>query len=442
MARAAALGDDDASLLDPPDRVASDLLAKCEDFTRAVAGLARGIRSLYHVPIRGPLDHRVTVAGDEPDAERSLICFDSNSYLGLHRHPRVIEATVAAVRRLGYGTPSAQILGGTSRELGELEATLAAFHHRPAAMVFPSGYAANLGVVTALLGPHDVVLRDRYCHASLHDGARAARCRRSLAYPHRDGAALARALEQVAGEAPGGKLLLTDGVFSMHGTLADLPALVRLRDRFGARLLVDDAHGVGVLGATGRGIEEHHGIMGGADVLVGTFSKAPGTVGGYVAGSAAVIEYLRFHARAGFFTAAFPAALAVGVTEAFRVIEAEPELRAALWRNVHRLHAGLSAAGLPVSPAESPILTVFAGHTRLLWALGRALFEAGVKTSSVDYPAVPRGEALLRLSVNARHTAEDLDRTVEISRAVGARFGLLGRTREEILELATEEEAR
>jgi len=260
--------------------------------------------------------------------------------------------------------------------------------------------------------------------------------------PHRDGAALARALEQVAGEAPGGKLLLTDGVFSMHGTLADLPALVRLRDRFGARLLVDDAHGVGVLGATGRGIEEHHGIMGGADVLVGTFSKAPGTVGGYVAGSAAVIEYLRFHARAGFFTAAFPAALAVGVTEAFRVIEAEPELRAALWRNVHRLHAGLSAAGLPVSPAESPILTVFAGHTRLLWALGRALFEAGVKTSSDDYPAVPRGEALLRLSVNARHTAEDLDRTVEIFRAVGARFGLLSRTREEILELATEEEAR
>jgi 7-keto-8-aminopelargonate synthetase-like enzyme len=215
-----------------------------------------------------------------------MICFDSNSYLGLHLHPRVVGAVKAALDRVGFGTPSAQLLGGTNRYLRELEETVARFHGRAKAMIFPSGYAANLGVLTALLRKGDRVAIDRFSHASLHDGARASGARRGHVFPHLDVAALERQLGEPPGRGPdGGTLVATDGVFSMHGSLAPLPALRDLATRHNALLLVDEAHATGVMGATGRGLEEHYGLPGAIDVLVGTFSKAPGAMGGYVCGS-------------------------------------------------------------------------------------------------------------------------------------------------------------
>ena len=229
--------------------------------------------------------------------------------------------------------------------------------------------------------------------------------------------------------------MVTDGVFSMHGTVAPLPGLRAIASRHGARLMVDEAHSLGVLGERGRGLEEHFNVPGAIDVLMGTFSKAPGAIGGYVSGRADVIEYLRFFARASLFTASLPAPLCAGISEAIRIIDDEPEHRRALWENARYLHGRLDEAGLPVPPRESPILTVFMGEERLLWAASRELFASGLKCGNVCHPAVPRGEGILRLTLNARHTREELDRAAELLIGLARRYDLAGRSRAEIVEI-------
>jgi len=299
------------------------------------------------------------------------------------------------------------------------------FCGREATLVFPSGYAANVGILTGLLREGDCVVRDRFCHASLHDGCGWSGARHGGVYRSLDMADLDRLLAR-EGRHARGRLIVTDGVFSMHGRIAPLPRLREVADRHAARLMVDDAHGLGVLGPHGRGIEDHWGMPGSVDVLMGTFSKAPGAVGGYVTGSRELVDYLRVFARSSLFTAALPAATCAGITESLRVMAGEPEHRERLWRNARRLHAGLRGAGFPLPPFESPILTVFMGHDALLWAASRDLFLAGFKCGNVTYPAVPRGEGIIRMSVSARHTAEDIDDAVSALEAIGARYGILG----------------
>jgi len=220
----------------------------------------------------------------------------------------------------------------------------------------------------------------------------------------------------------------------MHGRIASLPDLRRIATEAGALLYVDDAHGLGVLGASGRGIEEHFDMPGSVDVLMGTFSKAPGSVGGYVTGSAALIDYLRIHARAAVFTASLPAAICAGLAESLRVIDAEPQHRLRLWGNTRRLRDGLADSGLSVPPLETPIVPVFIGHEALLWRVSAELFDAGFKCGNVTYPAVPKGEGVIRVSVSARHSRQDIDRLVDALTAIGRRHDILGRTREEILD--------
>ncbi len=427
------------SLTDSWDTGSCDLFDKCRHFRGFLAELRR--RQLwetqYRLVLEGPLDHRIRVRHPLTGEPAEMICFDSNSYLGLHLHPRVVAAVHRALDAVGYGTPSAQLLGGSNRHLEELEETVSAFLGREATLVFPSGYAANVGILTGLLRPEDVVVRDRFCHASLHDGCRWSGTRHGGAYAHLDLESLERLL---AAEGPRGRarLVVTDGVFSMHGRVAPLPALRATCDRHRARLMVDDAHGVGVLGPTGRGIEEHWALPRSVDVLMGTFSKSPGAIGGYVAGSRDLVDYLRVVARSSMFTASLPAATCAGISEAFRVMDEEGEHRQRLWHNARRLHAGLRSAGLLVPPLESPILTVFLGHDALLWAVSRDLALAGLKCGNVTYPAVPRGEGILRLSVSARHTDEDLDRAVAILSAVARRHGIPGRSREELQQKGAE----
>jgi glycine C-acetyltransferase len=255
----------------------ADLFDRCREFGSLLGELkAKGLyEALYRVTLAGPLDHRITVVDPFTSRLRDMVCFDSNSYLGLHRHPRVLRAARRALARFGAGTPSAPLLGGTSTLLRELERTVSDFHGREAAIVFPSGYAANVGLLTALVGRDDIVACDRFSHASLRDGVRFAGPRRALVYRHRDVGHLERLLAGQRG-APGARLVATDGVFSMHGSTAPLPALRRAADAHGARLLVDEAHSVGVLGPTGRGLEEAFEMPGAIDILMGTFSKAPG----------------------------------------------------------------------------------------------------------------------------------------------------------------------
>lgn len=420
---AAAVGRLEGSIRDYYHVASTDLFEKCRRF-HDFADRARALglyQSRYRLVLRSPLDHRITVVDPFSGKDRQMICFDSNSYLGLHLHPRVKAAVKQAVDTMGIGTPSAQVLGGTNRFLVELEELLCLLHDRDEALVFPSGYQANIGILTGLLRQGDAVFADEFAHASIHDG-----CRYSGAavhrYPHRDVEVLDTLLTQQAPE-EGGMLIVTDGLFSMHGDLAPLPELREVADRHRARLMVDDAHSLGIIGATGKGIEEHFAMEGSVDVFMGTFSKAPGAIGGYVCGDAAVIEYLRFFAHGSTFTAALPAATCAGLAEALRVMHDEPEHRERLWANARRLWQGLHQAGLRVRPLESPIVVVTLGAETVAQAWGRDLFEAGIKCGVVEFPAVLQGESILRMTVNARHTQDDIDYAVEVLAALGRRYG-------------------
>jgi glycine C-acetyltransferase len=417
-------------------RGGGELFEKCARFHGFTDQLRRDgcFQAQYRVVLEGALDHVIRVRDPFSGRVREMLCFDSNSYLGLHLDPRVTEAVRRVLGVTGYGTPSAQVLGGTNRWLRELEDTTSAFYGREDTIVFPTGYAANVGALTALLRPDDLVALDQFSHASIHDGCRWSGARFGGAYDHVDLADLERVLARDSTSAQG-RLVVTDGVFSMHGHVAPLPGLRAIASRHGARLMVDEAHSLGVYGETGRGLEEHFGVPGAIDVLMGTFSKAPGALGGYVTGRADVVEYLRFFARASMFTASLPAPICAGLTEALRIIEREPQHRRALWENARHLHHRLDEAGLPVPPRESPILTVFLGDERLLWAASRELFAAGLKCGNVCHPAVPRGESILRLTLNARHTREDLDRAADVLVSLAKRFDIAGRSRAEIVEI-------
>jgi 7-keto-8-aminopelargonate synthetase-like enzyme len=368
--------------------------------------------------------------------EEDFVCFDSNSYLGLHVHPSVVEATSQALTEFGYGTPSAQLLSGTNRHLRELEDIISWFHGREDTVVFSSGYAANVGTITALVGRNDIGIADQYSHTSIHDACAWANPKQLRTFPHKDYTALDAVLgRMVAARPDAGKLLISDGVFSMHGSVANLPRLREVADKHRATLMIDEAHSTGVLGHSGRGIEEHFGLERAVDVLMGTFSKAPGTVGGYVSGSEELVTFLRFFANSGMFSAAIPAALCAGLKVAFEIMANDPEPRERLWENINWLAPALNDAGLLVADAESPILTVFIGDTNLLWQVSRDLYARGVKCGNVCFPAVPPGEGILRISVNARHTREDLQRCVDSIREVADRYEILRRSKDEIREI-------
>ena len=416
----------------------SRILSKCEDFHEYMKSLqATGLyQSMYRVTLTTPLDHQVTIYNPSRRREEAFVCFDSNSYLGLHVHPRVVETTQVALKEFGYGTPSAQLLSGTSRHMRELEETISAFHSRDATIVFSSGYATNVGAITALVGRHDLAIADQYSHTSIHDACRWANPRQLRTFPHKNSSALDDILTRAIDSKPDvGRLVISDGVFSMHGSVADLPSLSAVAKKHGAALMIDEAHSTGVLGKTGRGIEEHYDAHGSVDVLMGTFSKAPGTAGGYVTGSEELVTYLQFFANSAIFSAALPSALCAGINEAYKIMADDPEPRVTLWENINWLAPALTNIGLTISQVESPILTVFIGDTSLLWQVSRDLYDLGIKCGNVCYPAVPPREGILRISLNARHTRDDLQKCVDALETIGRKYGILGRTREEIQEI-------
>jgi len=401
-----------------------NLFEKCERF-HAYAEQVRELGAYqvqYRIELLGPLDARIQVRDAFTGESKEMICFDSNSYLGLHLDPRVNEAVKRAVDDVGFGTPSAQVLGGTNHYLRALEDRLSALHGRQETLIYPSGYQANVGILTALMDEGDLAVLDRLSHASIHDGVRYAGCR-SMKFPYRDVEALDAMLAEHREEV-NGVLIVTDGMFSMHGGLADLPGLRRVADAHDAKLMVDDAHSLGVIGATGLGIEEHYNMEGACDVLMGTFSKAPGAAGGYVCGDAALIEYLRFLSRGSLFTATLPASTCAGVLESIRIMHEEPEHRQRLWANARRFHAGARGAGMEVPDLESPIVAIQVGHERLLTPLSFALYKAGIKCGIVRYPAVAHDHAILRFTMNARHTEDDIDRTVEVLAELWEQLGI------------------
>ena len=354
---------------------------------------------------------------------REVINLASNNYLGLTTHPKLIEAAIDAARKYGAGSGAVRTISGTMTLHMQLEERIARFKNVEACVVFQSGFAANAGTVSAILTPEDHIISDELNHASIIDGCRLSKAKIHV-FPHKDPAAAGRILEQLT-SVSGRKLLITDGVFSMDGDIGPLPALVEVAEKYGAIMMIDDAHSSGVLGRNGRGTVDHFGLHGRVHIQVGTLSKAIGVLGGYVCGSKDLIEFLYHRARPFLFSTSHPPAVAAACLAAFDVLEQEPERMQNLWDNTKYFKQGLAAAGFNTGMSETPITPVIVGEAKTAHQLSAALFEEGVLATGIGFPTVAEGKARVRTIVTATHTREELDRALEIFTRVGRRMGIL-----------------
>src|SRR5438094_2047189 len=354
---------------------------------------------------------------------RDVINLASNNYLGLTTHPKLMEAALAATRKFGVGSGAVRTISGTMTLHMELEERIARFKNVEACVVFQSGFAANAGTVSAILGPEDHIISDELNHASIIDGCRLSKAKIHV-FPHKDVAAAERILKELT-SVSGHKLLITDGVFSMDGDIGRLPGLVKAAEAYGAIMMVDDAHASGVLGRNGRGTVDHFNLHGRVHIQVGTLSKAIGVLGGYVCGSRELIEFLYHRARPFLFSTSHPPAVAAACLAAFDVLEQEPERIESLWANTRYFKQGLKDAGFDTGISETPITPVIVGDAKLAFDLSRALFEEGVLATGIAFPTVPEGKARVRTIVTATHTRQELDRALEIFKRVGKRMEIL-----------------
>jgi glycine C-acetyltransferase len=352
-----------------------------------------------------------------------VLNFCSNNYLGLANDERLIQAAKEACERLGVGPAAVRTIAGTLALHTELETSLARFKEAEAALLFQSGFCANLGTIPALVGAGDVIFSDELNHASIIDGCRLSRAE-IIRYPHNDPSELRTLLQQQRARYRRA-LLITDGVFSMDGDIAPLPELVTLADEFDCMIMVDDAHGEGVLGHGGRGIVHHFGLQGRVDVEVGTMSKAFGVVGGYVAGRALIIEWLRQRARPFLFSSAMTPADTAACLAAVSILEQSTELVNKLWKNTHYFKDQMQLLGFDISRSVTPITPLMLKDEMLTQRFSRRLFEEGVFATAIAYPTVPLGKARIRFMLSATHEREHMDEALTIIARVGRELGVL-----------------
>jgi glycine C-acetyltransferase len=354
---------------------------------------------------------------------RRVLNFCSNNYLGLANHPRLIEAAQKAMAQYGVGPGAVRTIAGTMTLHVELERRLAAFKGVEAAITFQSGFAANLATIPAIVGREDVIFSDQLNHASIIDGCRLSRAT-IVAYPHNDVDALEELIKE-HGPKYRRKLIVTDGVFSMDGDIAPLPRLAEVAKRYGCILMVDDAHGEGVLGRGGRGIVDHFDLHGVVDIEVGTMSKAFGVMGGVVAGSRRLIEWLRQRGRPFLFSSAMTVPDVAACLAALDLLEESTELVDRLWENARYFKTKMQALGFDIGKSETPITPIMLGEAPLAQAFSRRLFEEGVFAMAIGYPTVPKGAARIRVMPSAAHTREDLDFAIQAFEKVGRELGVL-----------------
>lgn len=368
---------------------------------------------------------RVLEGAQEPRAifdGREVINLSSNNYLGLANHPVLRRAALEAVERYGAGSASVRTIAGTMAQHTEFERRIAQFKRTEAALVFQSGFTANSGTVSALLGREDVIVSDELNHASIIDGARLSRATIKV-YPHKDVAALRRHLADSKGARR--VLVITDGVFSMDGDIAPLPDIVEAAEEYGAIMMVDDAHSSGVLGENGRGTVDHFGLHGRVHIQIGTLSKAIGVLGGYVAGDKKLIDYLVHRARPLLFSTSHPPAVTAACMAALDMLQSDPDLIGRLWDNTDYFRDGLARLGFDVSGSETPIIPVIVGEDERAMQLSDRLFEEGVFAQGIAFPTVPRGKARVRTIVTAAHARSDLDAALAAFAKVGAELGIV-----------------
>jgi glycine C-acetyltransferase len=360
---------------------------------------------------------------------REVINLASNNYLGLANDPRLIEAAINATRRLGVGSGAVRTIAGTMRIHMELEEKIAHFKNVEACVVFQSGFTANAGTVSSVLGKEDFILSDELNHASIIDGARLSRAKIKV-FRHKDAAHCEELLKEIQNE-PGKKLIITDGVFSMDGDIGPVDKLAALAEKYGAIMMVDDAHASGVLGRNGRGSVDHFGMHGKVDVQVGTLSKAIGALGGYVCGSRDLIDYLYHRARPFLFSTSHPPSVAATCIKAFEILETEPERIERLWSNTRHFQGelkrtGFNIGGVTTPATETPITPIIIGDGRRTMDFSRALFDEGILGTGIAFPTVAEGKARIRLILTSEHTKAQLDQALETLERVAKKNGILG----------------
>jgi len=392
-----------------------DVFQKCFDFKDAEYVRGLGLYPYFRMISSGQ-DPVVTMNGT------TVIMLGSNNYLGLTNHPEIKAAAAAALAAYGTGTAGSRFLNGTLDIHVELEDRLAAFMKREAALTFSTGFQVNLGVISSLIDRKDTVGLDNLDHACILDGARLS-FGRVLKYAHNDMASLEERLRSI--DSGRGSLIVVDGVFSMEGDLSDLPRIVELAKRYHARVMVDDAHGVGVMGEHGRGTAEHFGLEDDVDLVMGTFSKSLAAVGGFVAGTKPVIDWVKHHARSLIFSAAPPPASVASVIKAVEIIEREPERRARLWDNTRYMKRELEGLGYDTGASASPVIPLLVGEDMTAFRMTMRLQEEGVFVNPVITPAVPPDRAMIRTSYMATHTRDHLDRALEAIAKVGRELGVI-----------------
>lgn len=376
-----------------------DIFEKCFNYTDAKKVMEAGVYPYFHVLDSGQ-DSEVIING------KRTIMIGSNNYLGLTSDERVKKAAEKAVMELGTGCSGSRFLNGTLNIHVELEKHLASFVQKEAALTFSTGFQTNLGIISAIAGHNDYIIGDRQNHASIVDGCRLSFAK-LLKYKHSDMEDLERILKSIPENH--GKLIVTDGVFSMEGDICKLPQIIKLARKYGARVMVDDAHSLGVLGERGRGTAEYFGLQDDVDIIMGTFSKSLASLGGFIASSEEIIHYVKHNSRPFIFSASIPPASAAAALEALNILESEPERVKRLWKNADYMKQGLKDIGIAIGNTETPIIPVMTYEDYRTFLIARKLLDEGVYVNPVVSPAVMPGQALLRTSYTATHTKEQLD---------------------------------
>ena len=392
-----------------------DLFEKCQDFTEADEVKKLGVYPYFRAISSGQ-DTEVTIEG------KQMIMIGSNNYLGLTSHPKVKEAAVKAVERFGSGCTGSRFLNGTLEIHEELEEKLAKFMKKEKALVFSTGFQTNLGTISTLVTRKDFAIIDRSDHASIVDA-----CRLSygtvVRFKHNDMTDLARVLSNCENNA--GKLISVDGVFSMEGDIANLPEIVKLAKKHNARILVDDAHSIGVLGKNGRGTAEHFGLDDEVDMVMGTFSKSFASLGGFIAGTERVVNFIQHFSRPLIFSASPPPAAVATCLAALDIIQSEPERRDRLWEITRRMHNEYRSLGFDIGTTQTPIIPIYIGDDMKTFQFWKMLSEQGIFVNPIISPAVAPGSQLLRTSYTATHTDEQMDRVLEVFKRVGKNMGII-----------------
>jgi glycine C-acetyltransferase len=374
---------------------------------------------LYSEALTSAPTTRFSVRNGKTGQVHDLINMASYNYLGISYRPEVVEAAIEATRRYGLGASGSPILSGTFEVHGELAAEVAAFKDKEAAILFPTGYSANVGFISAIMRAGDTILLDQYSHASIVDGAILAKSK-TVFFRHNNPLDLERKLTGVKGK----KLVVVEGVYSMDGDVCLLPEIVEVAKRHGARILIDEAHSTFLFGPNGRGVAEHFGLDQEVDFHLGTFSKSLGGQGGFVCGSRELIDYVNAFGRSRFFSCNLAPMIAAGLLAGLRIVEREPNLRAKLWGNVAFLRRRFAEEGIDIGKSNSQVMPVMVNNDSKVLGIAEKIQERGLFLNPVTYPAVPKHKSRLRISVSAAHTEEDLETAVQVIKGVLAEEGI------------------